>query len=284
MGEPALVARIRRMAGSRGRGLVRGIGDDCAILRTRPGEDLLVTTDMTIEGVHFRRRMPAEAVGRRALARALSDIAAMGGDPRWALVSLAVGRRAGDRWVDGFYRGFLAVARETGVALIGGDLARSRRLVADVVVIGTTPKGAALRRDGARPGDLIYVSGALGRPWTVEPRPRLALGRYLRGRATAALDLSDGLAIDLHRLCVESRVAATIDSPLPSWPGATLDAALHGGEDYELLFTARPTTRIPARHRGVPLTRIGVAGRGRPGRMMFLGRPLAPKGWDHFDS
>ncbi len=282
MGEIDLIARLRRRTPRAHPGVIRGIGDDCAILRPRAGEDLLVTTDMLIEDVHFRRSMPPEAVGRRALTRALSDIAAMGGAPRWALVSLALTKWSGDRWLDAFYRGFLAVARETRTSLIGGDLARAAKVSADVVVIGVVPAGSALRRDGARPGDRIYVSGALGRPWTVEPQPRLALGRYLRGRATAAMDLSDGLSLDLHRLCLESRVSASIDLPLPSWPDATLDAALHGGEDYELLFTARPSTKIPTRHRGVALTTLGTIRRGRPGRVTFMGRPLAPKGWDHF--
>jgi thiamine-monophosphate kinase len=297
--ELKLVERIARLAGVADRaGAVLGIGDDCAIFRPRGGaEDLLFTTDLLIEDVHFR--LPAhgaEDVGWKALARGLSDIAAMGGEPRFCLVSLAVPADAGSRWIDGFYRGLLRLARREKTALLGGDLARAGKALCDIVVCGAVPRGTALRRDRARAGDAIYVSGLLGGSalglargrgpaWKRHrrPEPRLALGRFLRTRlrATACMDLSDGLSIDLHRLCRASGLAASIGTP-PVFPGATAAQALDGGEDYELLFTVAASTRVPAAFESLPLTRIGVVRRGRAGAVDLAGEPLPPLGYDHF--
>src|ERR1039457_4410507 len=267
--EVEMVERIRLLAAPpRGGGLVLGIGDDCAIYRPRgAAEDLLFTTDMLIEGVHF---LPAahrpEDIGWKALARGLSDIAAMGGEPRFCLVSLALARWADAKWIDAFYRDLLRLARREGVALIGGDLARSPHLMCDIVVSGAVPRGQALRRSGALPGDAIYVSGALGgsalglargagRAWRrhLRPEPRLALGRFIREKlgATAAMDLSDGLSLDLRRMCEASGFAGESPSP-PVLPGATLAQALHGGEDYELLFTAPARAKAPKEFERVP--------------------------------
>ncbi len=298
--ELEMLERLRQKAPlPRRSGIVAGIGDDCAIVRRRAaGEDQIYTTDLLIEDVHFRRANHTAAdIGHKALARGLSDIAAMGGAPRFCLVSLGLPEWVDRRWFDGFFRGFLRLAQQTGTVLAGGDLARSARLVCDVVVAGAVPRGRALRRDGARPGDAIYVSGALGgsalgletgrgEAWRRHrrPVPRLELGEFLRSElvATAAMDLSDGLSLDLHRLCRESGVAATIDRPLPVFHGASLEHALHGGEDYELLFTARPRTPVPERFAGLPLTRVGTIRAGRPGEITFFGHPLAPAGYDHF--
>ncbi len=300
MNEAALLRQIRAGAGRlRGAGVVVGIGDDCAVYRPRgAAEDLLLTTDWLIEEVHFRRAThPASAVGWKALARGLSDIAAMGGEPRLCLLSLALAPWTTRRWVEGFFRGFRSLARAAGVKLVGGDLARADRLACDIVVLGTVPRGEALRRDGARPGDEIYVSGRLGGSalglaagrgpaWRrhLKPEPRLALGRFLRRRlgATAAMDLSDGLSLDLHRLCLASGAAAELEGGLPVFPGATLDQALHGGEDYELLFTVPAGARVPRRWAGLPLTRIGRIIRGRAGSVVLAGEPLKALGWDHF--
>ena len=159
-----LIERIRRRAGS-ARGAVRtGIGDDCAVLRGSAGKDWLVTTDLTVEGVHFRRDWhPARAVGHRCLARGLSDIAAMGGEPGAAFLSLALPRSTAQRWVDEFMEGYLALARRTGVTLAGGDIAESKEgIVADTMVVGTVPRAKAILRSGSKPGDQIYVSGRLG--------------------------------------------------------------------------------------------------------------------------
>jgi len=286
MNERELISWIRGAAAKSGvqvPELVAGIGDDCAIFRPRGlKEELLFTTDLLLEDVHFRRDHDVALVGHNALARGLSDIAAMGGEPRFCLVSLGVAPWADETWVKKFYRGLLRLAKSTGTALAGGDLAASQHVLCDIVVCGVVPAGKALRRSGARPGDGIYVSGKLGgaaaRGYPVRKIvPRLALGQSLRGIASAAMDLSDGLSVDLHRLCLESGVAADlIASDLPVARGATPDDALHGGEDYELLFTA------PRGH----TTGAGQIGRivsGEPGAVFLDGEALEPAGWDHFN-
>jgi thiamine-monophosphate kinase len=301
--EASLTEWLRRAAHiPRHSQLIRGIGDDCAIYRSRnSSEDLLFTTDMLIEDVHFtgRNYSPAQA-GRRALARSLSDIAAMGGEPRFCLVSLAVTEKAfgqnRSRWVPAFFRGLLRLAEETGTILAGGDLSHAQKVYCDVMVAGAVPRGCALRRDGAHPGDEIYVSGRLGgsalglttrrgKAWQchLRPQPRLALGRFVREklRATAAMDLSDGLSLDLHRLALESGLAAEISLP-PFFTGATEVQALHGGEDYELLFTVKPGTRVPARFEGLELTRVGAMRKGEAGQILLDGRLLRIVGYDHF--
>jgi thiamine-monophosphate kinase len=254
---------------------VLGIGDDCAIFRVKPGEDLLFTTDLFLEDVHFKRTQKPADLGRRALARSLSDIAAMGGVPRFCLVSLALPDWVNRKWSGAFYRGLLKLADETGTALAGGDLSHAEKLVCDVMVCGSVPAGKAIRRDGARMGDVVYVSGPLG-GWRRRPAitPRLDLARKLRGRATSAIDLSDGLSLDLHRLCVASSVSAALDR-VPLIEGATERQALHDGEDYELLYTAPPGTRVPGE-------RIGVITKGRPGAVEYRGKPLPIWGYDHF--
>ena len=296
MNELELIKRIAARAP--GRGLALGIGDDCAVYRPRGGEDLLFTTDMMIEDVHFRHQThPADAVGWKTLARGLSDIAAMGGTPRFCLLSLAIAPWVDDRWIDRFYGGFLRLARKYGVALAGGDLAHAERVACDIVVCGSVARGNALRRDGARAGDHIYVSGRLGgsalglatgaaAAWKkhLRPEPRIALGRFVREKlcATACMDLSDGLSLDLYRLCLASGIAAEIEGPLPIFRGATLEQALDGGEDYELLFTVRPRTEVPRSFDGLPLSHIGTIRKGRPGSVEFEGCPLPPRGYDHF--
>lgn len=298
MSELEILERLRAQATLFRRSGVRlGIGDDCAIFAARADEDLLITTDLLLEGVHFERGShPPAALGRKALARALSDIAAMGGQARFCLVSLAAPRWAEGRFLDGFFRGLLDLARRYRVTLAGGDLTRSEALACDVVVCGAVERGGALRRSGARAGDLIYVSGVLGgsalglrtrkgAAWRrhATPKPRLELGAFLRRLgATAAIDLSDGLALDLHRLAKASGLAASIHLPLPVFPGASLEEALHGGEDYELLFTVGPGVRVAGVHGGVPLTPIGAMRPGRAGALELFGRPLAPGGWDPF--
>ncbi len=299
--EENILERLRRrVVIPRGSRVIAGIGDDCAIFRPRGGrEDLLFTTDLLIEGVHFEQATHTAAqAGHKALARGLSDIAAMGGFPLFCLLSLAFPEWANGRWVDEFYTGVLRLAKSAGVVLAGGDLALAERVTCDIVVAGSVPQGCALRRDGARAGDLVYVSGRLGgsalgldtkrgRAWErhLRPQPRLALGRYVREKlhATACMDLSDGLSLDLRRLCRASKVSAEIELP-PVFPGATIAHTLHGGEDYELLFTVRPGMRVPARFKNLPLTCIGVIRRGLAGGVLLHGRPLAPLGYDHFRS
>jgi thiamine-monophosphate kinase len=220
----------------------------------------------------------------------------MGGVPKFCLVSLCVPEWAQARWVDRFFDGILQLAAAAGATLAGGDLSHGNRLFCDVTVCGSVPRGAALRRDGARAGHEIYVSGTLGgsalgletmrgkaRQRHLLPEPRIALGSFVREklRATAAIDISDGLSLDLRRLCLASGVGADIVPP-PVFRGASLDQALHGGEEYELLFTVRGGTRVPPDFEGLPLTRIGRIIPGE-GDVRLDGRVLKPLGYDHFD-
>jgi thiamine-monophosphate kinase len=270
MNELELVERLRTMKG------VSGIGDDCAVLRPRTGEDLLLKTDQLIEGVHFRKTMRPETIGERALARPLSDIAAAGGIPRCCLVALAVPKIKSERWILSFFRGLLSLGTKTGTALVGGDLSHDSKVHCSVMVVGAVKRGKALTRAGARPGDLLYVSGPLGRPWDQRIVPRLGLGRKLSGKATACIDLSDGLSLDLHRLCKESRVGAKVEG-VPLVRGASLERAIHGGEDYELLFTLPARMKPPA-----GTTCIGTIVRGPAGTVWLEGKKLTPRGYDHF--
>ena len=308
--ELELIQRIRRAAVHGRAKPGRGIGDDCAVLRIPSGHELLVTTDFTLEGVHFRREWhPADSVGHRCLARGFSDIAAMGGIPHSAFLSLALPADLPQRWVDHFIRGFLKLAQRYSVTLAGGDTAQSPDgILADIIVVGTVPTGKAVLRSGARVGDIIYVSGTLGasvatlqelrsgkkqrpsaHPRHFYPDPRIALGRYLRDKKlpTAMIDTSDGLSTDLRHICDESNLGAIVDAAaLPAVPGDNgLQFALHGGEDYELLFTAPPSRRIPRKIAGIPITRIGSITRGK--QIMLLtpdgnSQPLPPGGWQHF--
>jgi thiamine-monophosphate kinase len=279
MDELEIVEELRRLAAPTVRkrtGLVLGIGDDCAIFRPRAGEDLLLKTDQVMEDIHFRRGLNPSIIGQRALGRALSDIAAMGGEPLVCLVSLTVPPELGEPWIREFYRGLLGLARRTGTALAGGDLSHSDKIYCDVAVCGAVPRGKALRRDGAKVGDVIYVSGRLGKPWDRAIRPRLEFGKQLLGCANSCMDISDGLSLDLHRLCIASKVAAEIER-VPIYRGATLERALHGGEDYELLFTMSDSVKPP---RGS--IKVGRIVKGKPGLISYEGKPLPPRGYDHF--
>ncbi|MBV8553840.1 MAG: thiamine-phosphate kinase [Acidobacteriaceae bacterium] len=300
MQETQIVAKLRRLAeaGHRDRSVIKGIGDDCAILRPRASEDLVFTTDFVLEGRHFALETHSAAeIGHKALARSLSDLAAMGAQPVFCLVSLAVPATLKAGWIDSFYKGLLALAAKHETTLAGGDLARFDKVVADVICCGRVPRGKALVRHGAKPGDNLYVTGELGASahglatkrgaaWRRHrrPEPRIAQGMALRKLGvSAAMDLSDGLSLDLRRLCLESKSGAMLDTDLPMAPGATEDEALHGGEDYELLFTASPKTRVPATLDGLRVTRIGtIIKTGRPGTIRLRGRPLPVMGFDHF--
>jgi thiamine-monophosphate kinase len=325
-GELALIARLRTLAGTPSGSQVRlGIGDDCAILRAPARHELLVTTDFSLEGRHFRRAWHSpQSIGHRTLTRGLSDLAAMGARPLAAFLSLALPKAVvrDTRWLDGFLAGLLALARENKVPLAGGDTSEApgTEVLADIVLVGSAPAGRALTRSGARPDDTIYCTGALGgaaaelaqlskaparfRRATADkahphlfPQPRLAVGATLLHHrlATACIDVSDGLSTDLNHLCEASGVAAELDAALlPAHPlSATLALAqqmaaiLHGGEDYELLFTARPTAKIPRSLFGVPITRIGRIVRYNKSRsrvtIVAEGTrfELQPRGWEH---
>ena len=320
--ELGLIEQIRKGFARPRRGAVRlGIGDDAALLRPREGMEIVVTTDLMLEGRHFRRDLHApESVGHRCIARGLSDIAAMGAEPIAAFLSLGLppGTQSGAdlRWFPRFLRGFARLADASGTTLAGGDTGEvvGDEMVADIVLVGQAPRGTALRRSGAKVGDGIYVTGALGgsaaeldgmlrgrrrrerrsdvagaQPQSY-PEPRLKAGMALRrrGLATACIDVSDGLSTDLRHLCKASGVGAEIWAerlPVHSLAvGAEgLRWALHGGEDYELLFTA--SGRVPQRVGGVAVTRIGEVVRGRGVRLVRAdggSMELEAGGWEHF--
>ena len=266
MNEDAIVGKLRQLS--------KLIGDDCAVIAPPRNRDLLFTSDFTIEGVHFTRRTKAAEVGYKALARSLSDIAACGGEPVYCLVSIALAPWTDSHWIDGFYRGLMRLAGKTGTSLAGGDLSHAKQIVCDVMLCGAVAKGKALLRSGARPGDILYVSGPLG-GWRHKRivAPRLDIGWRLVGKASACMDISDGLALDLHRLCVASGVSATLDS-VPLLKGASVEQALHDGEDYELIYAAPPRRRVPGH-------RIGVIAAGKPGAITYLGKRVSPLGYDH---
>lgn len=310
--EREFIERLRRLAGKpKNPQLIRDIGDDCAILQIPSGQQLLVTTDLCVERIHFRREWhPAGCVGYRCLARGLSDIAAMGGDPVACFLSLAVPPDLAQKWVDDFLSGLLRLSRQFGVPLAGGDTSASEKISADILVLGSVPAGEALLRSSARPGDAIYVTGELGtaaavlqrffagekiRPGKTNrhffPVPRIEIGRRLRKQrlASGMTDISDGLSVDLAHICEESGVSALLEAErIPAAKVAGLELALHGGDDYELLFTARHGVRVPEKIDGVPIRMIGkiVPKSGKP-RVRIQERsgrvkPLLPKGWQHF--
>ena len=331
-GELAILRHIRSRAVGSARALRLGIGDDCALLRPPRGHELAITTDLTVCGRHFRLDWHTpEQAGHRALARGLSDLAAMGAQPVAAFLSLGLPRQLANprgrwesSWAARFLNGLLALAATHKTPLAGGDLSETPIPLADIVLIGAVPAGKALLRSTARAGHLLYVTGSIGggaaalphfdrlakqsKPSTtglnparipkglsqllarhLDPHPRLAQGVALRKLASSAIDLSDGLSTDLTHLCEESRVAAQIDPALlPIHPGASLHCALHGGDDYELLFTAAPSTRIPKRIAGVPVTRIGRMVPARPSRPLITllmqdgPQRLKAQGWEHF--
>jgi thiamine-monophosphate kinase len=310
--ELKLISRIRRMAG-KSSSVVSGIGDDAAVLRLPRGHDVLVTTDFSIEKIHFRTEWHhANVVGWRCLTRGLSDIAAMGGEPRAAFLSLAVAGDVSQKWVDNFFRGLLKLAKQCNVPLAGGDTAEAAAgIQADIVVVGSVPKGKAVLRSGAKAGEQIYVTGHLGGSAMAlsrlrqgasigseyaahfRPVPRVAVGRWLREHKIpgAMIDLSDGLSTDLQHICKESHVGAEIN--VEAIPRARcgqggrrvvdLNFGLHGGDDYELLFTSsRP---VPPEVEGVSITKIGRTTRSAGMRLVDAGgnrTVLKPGGWEHF--
>jgi thiamine-monophosphate kinase len=267
--------------------VIESIGDDCATLSTLPGTETLVTTDFSLEGVHFRREWhPADSVGHRCLTRGLSDIAAMGGEPFAAFLSLAMPPDLPQRWADQFFDGLLNTAKKAGVTLAGGDIAQSPSgILADITVMGTVAAGKAIHRNTAHPGDRIFVSGELGAPVALlermyaaperrfrassypahfYPQAQLALARFLCEKQipSAMIDISDGLSIDLARLCRASKAGALLQEnaiPIASLNRHEVELrhALHGGDEYQLLFTVPPGRRLPAEYKDVPLSLIG---------------------------
>ena len=255
--------------------VVLGPGDDCAVVKIPGGgaTELLAAVDQVARNVHYTADTPPEAVGEKLLKRNLSDIAAMGGVPRWALLTVAAGGRDGG-WVLRFCRGVAACAAKYAVPVIGGDLAGldADTEVATLTILGEVPAGEAVLRSGARPGDALYVTGEVGNSFDSQHHltfsPRLAEGRFLRDKATAMLDISDGVLLDARRLARSSQVDLKLYSDLlPLRPGAKLPDALSDGEDYELIFTAPPGLEKLWRGDLAKVTRIGEVLPG-PGRVI----------------
>ena len=319
--------------------LVKGIGDDAAVFKSLEGKDVVVSTDLLVEDVDFRRDTTRpDLLGHKALAVSLSDVATMGARPFWALLSIGVPDAVwNSEFLDSFYSGFFQLANRYGVTLVGGDVSRTPdKIVIDSILIGETSKAGAVFRSGAAPGDQIFVTGFLGdaaaglrliergaRLQTdqsaqanpeagehhqleyllrrqLQPEPRVGWGLLLGEQrlASAMIDISDGLSSDLNHLCAESKVGALIDAAgIPIDPLVTelsgrraldpLMLALHGGEDFELLFTVKPemVARLPARVDGVSLTRIGEIKEASAGVQIAEGSKtwkLEPGGWQHF--
>ena len=300
-------------------GAVLGVGDDCALLAPTPGMQLAVSSDMLLEGRHFSPQDSPAGIGHKSLAVNLSDLAAMGATPRWATLSIAL-PTADDAWLTAFARGFFRIADLHGIELVGGDTTRGA-LTISITVMGEVPPGQALRRDGAQVGDDVWVSGVIGSaalalayrqgrlfmeqvdaarvlPALYLPTPRVELGIALRGIASSAIDISDGLLADLGHILERSRVGATLEfAALPTLPvvqtylehAVARDCVLAGGDDYELCFTApagkRNAVRAAAEVTGVAVSRIGQI-HAAPGLTVrdADGQPLPFEhtGYDHF--
>ena len=316
------IERIATRTGIRSSGVRLGIGDDAALFLGTSGFDQILTCDWFVEGSHFlRHRHPPDAVGWKCLARAVSDVAAMGGVPRCFLLSLALPSSHTGVWLDQFLKGLGRAAGRFGCVLAGGDTTRRKDILINVTVVGEVRTGTAVLRSGARPGDMLFASGQLGEaelglriireskrraksrnPFLrkhLYPEPRLALGRWLAEKrlASAMMDLSDGLSTDLPRLCAASGVGARLEAtklPAVRMPKSgrrrddhSLETALHGGDDYELLFTVPrlKLKQIPRSFHGIPITPIGEITKER---ILLLvnesGRdlPLPNRGWDPF--
>jgi thiamine-monophosphate kinase len=316
--EKGLIATIEREFGrGRSKRLSQSIGDDAALWTPASGCQTVLTCDWFLEGTHFLRgKHSADAVGWKCLARATSDLAAMGARPRCFLLSLAMPRGATENWFRQFLRGLRRASEALRCELAGGDTTRNDKILISITVVGEVRRGRAILRSGAAPGEAIYVSGTLGeaelglrklrrkrspaKPTSAAlrkhlyPQPRLALGEWLAKNclATAMMDLSDGLSTDLPRLCEASRVGAVVDlASLPVTSLAPVEEAqalaLRGGDDYELLFTVakKNAGRLPQQFRGLRLTRIGEI---TSGKQILLKRapdktlPLPSSGWDPF--
>ena len=326
MGEFDLIARYFTHPARPDGAVALGVGDDCALLAPKPGMQLAISSDMLVEGRHFFPDVDPEALGHKALAVNLSDLAACGARPLAFTLALSL-PRADEPWLAGFARGLMALANAHGCELVGGDTTQGPLNIC-ITVLGEVPTGQALLRSGARPGDDIYVSGTLGdarlalealrgrttlpadvleraRQRLERPTPRVALGQALRGVASSAIDISDGLVGDLGHILRASGVGACIDTSVAMDLIATcryktaahghfdaekqLEFVLAGGDDYELAFTAPPAQRAAvqaaAQASATPVTRIGqieaapglrlVDGRGQPVTRRFAS-------FDHF--
>jgi thiamine-monophosphate kinase len=329
--EDQVVSKITRIVPSISahnplRALPLGIGDDAAILSPNPHSDWVLSTDAFLERVHFLPNVhPPDSVGYKSLVRASSDLVAMGATPKYFLLTLALPVSQTETWLDQFLAGMARAARSLKMRLIGGDTSQSPSTSITVTVLGDIPRGRALTRSGAKPGDLIYVTGKLGRAQLglalvlnglsrrpafhqilrphLYPQIHVKLGQWLARKkiASAMMDISDGLSTDLARLCAASRVGARIDAtriPRVAIPASLsaltkklrldpLQMALHGGDDYGLLFTVSPR-RAKLLRRAPGHTAIAAIGEITSAKQILLlapngsHSPLAPRGWDSF--
>lgn len=243
LGEFGLINLLRRNVYST-KDVVKGIGDDTAVLSVGGSCHQLFTTDMILEDVHFTRTMNPRAIGHKALACSISDIAAMGGVPSAAVVSIGVPADLKIDFVKDLYRGMNALAKRFKVSIVGGDTVKSKKVIISVALLGWAKKKEVVTRSGARPGDMIFVTGPLGKSFETRKHlsftPRVAESQFLvkRFKPTAMIDISDGLSADLGHILEESRVGAYLfEENIPKIKGATLSQALGDGEDFELLFT-----------------------------------------------
>lgn len=293
LGENAILSRLLTSLPSH-EDLIVGPGDDCAVIRRNDEWDSLYKTDVIVEGVHFTPDTPPELIGRKALARALSDIAAMGGIPEHALVTLLIHPKRTFEQLEGIYAGLTALAREWGVSIAGGETSSlpMNGLVINVSLLGRVPAGTAVLRSTARPGDLIAVTGELGDSFnsghhlTFIPRIREGIALREQGIATSMMDLSDGLSTDLGRLCNASGVNFVLnDDKLPCKNGSSRISALNNGEDYELLFTLKVSS-LPKLQQLITHTlnetKVSVIGRITPASLHQDHNFTC--GWEHFVS
>jgi thiamine-monophosphate kinase len=288
LGENGLLHLLTSRWKTDARRVLTGVGDDCAVLRGEGKNHFLIfKTDAVVEGVHFSAKENPELIGRKALARALSDLAAMGATPLAAVITLGLPETESVSRLRAIYRGLERLAKKYGVNLVGGETTRAQQLFLNVALLGECRGYQPVLRSGARPGDSIFVTGKLGATQARHHlvfEPRLAEGQWLARQkiATALMDLSDGLGADLPRLAKASGVSFQIDpARLPRARGATLAQALNDGEDYELLFTTSPAAAKTLKKKwpfATPVRCIGVAGpRGGKSRESFLAH-----GFDHF--
>lgn len=300
--ERALIEKVRRRFHQSD--ALRGIGDDAAVLQWPPGQSALFCSDLLAENTHFRREThPPDSLGFKAIAVNVSDVGAMGGRPLYCLLSLALPPDTDEPWIDQFIDGMAEACQRFDTRLVGGDTSVAGSIFIDVSMIGSVETGRAVGRNGARVGDAIYVTGTLGSArrglellGTVNPdhpsvrrhlypEPRHRIGRTLAGQATAMIDVSDGLSTDLTHILEASGVSAEIDpDTVPRKDDVSLEYALHGGEDYELILTS---PELPANVDGVPLTRIGTIVQSENAHQAWLVREsgretLEEGGWQHF--
>ncbi|MDP5146094.1 thiamine-phosphate kinase [Shewanella sp. ULN5] len=318
MKEFQLIEQFFKNKGQKRRDVMLGIGDDCALVQPADGKVIAISCDTLVEGVHFFADMPAHALGYKSLAVNLSDLAAMGAEPAWMTLALSL-PDVNQQWLADFSSGLFEAAEYYGVALVGGDTTRGPRCI-NVTINGQVPKGKALKRSGAKIGDWVFVTGSLGdsalgldmlrnkqviKPEHKEyllnrhyyPTPRVLAGQALRGLASSAIDLSDGLVSDLSHILKASNVGAVIDAnaiPLSSSLTESVGAeqalayALTGGEDYELLFTVPEAQRgaidTALLHAGVKFVKIGQICSGNKIKFTLDGQPFTPefKGFEHF--